>query len=201
MANKASLSVRPLAAVERELAAGSPANASRRTKKSLLVIAILISFQIALAVVSFVRPHDHFRAIDGTEIEGRYLGLHKGSITYLWLAKGWGWNIAPTSPQILLPGIDRFSQPGVFNYVRVHLLWPLGATAICSIRPIFVLRRRKRIARRIAAGRCAKCGYDLRSCETTCPECGEAIDDAMVAQLERLRRPREAAAAPAPTEC
>ena len=34
--------------------------------------------------------------------------------------------------------------------------------------------RRRRLVRRVVAGRCPACGYDLRATPGRCPECGRA---------------------------
>jgi hypothetical protein len=50
--------------------------------------------------------------------------------------------------------------------------------------------------------RCVSCGYDARSLTfiddmATCPECGEGVDRATLAELQPIRRPYIAALAPA----
>lgn len=59
-------------------------------------------------------------------------------------------------------GFDELS----IDRLHVHLLWPL-LLALAGLAVSFLRRRRA------AAGRCVKCGYDLRGTPTgQCPECG-----------------------------
>ena len=52
-------------------------------------------------------------------------------------------------------------------------LWvPTLAFAIAPARWWRARRKRASIARRLAAGQCARCGYDLRGGHARCPECG-----------------------------
>jgi hypothetical protein len=78
-------------------------------------------------------------------------------------AYAWGY-IDPTGKDITLQERD----------IVVPAWGPLGLGATVSLWLFFVLRRRRRIARRVGQGLCLQCGYDLRAHKAgdKCPECG-----------------------------
>ncbi len=65
---------------------------------------------------------------------------------------------------------DGGAERGLF----VRAGWPVTATALLPGIRLIVRHRRRRLARRAAAGRCPACGYDLRATPARCPECGRA---------------------------
>jgi hypothetical protein len=44
--------------------------------------------------------------------------------------------------------------------------------ALLPLAELMMIRRRRRRTRRLAAGLCVRCGYDLRATPRKCPECG-----------------------------
>jgi hypothetical protein len=62
----------------------------------------------------------------------------------------------------------RRSRPKAYLWELVVPLWPV--VALTALLPAFRVWRWHR--RRFAAGRCQKCGYDLRATPDRCPECG-----------------------------
>jgi hypothetical protein len=101
----------------------------------------------------------------------------------------WGWG--SHSPTDLLP-ITRTLPPGESRpllgfYVRrgsynfgssTKVIVPMPAVVVVLALPAgawcMVLVRRRR-ARRLVAGRCLGCGYDLRASPQRCPECGRVV--------------------------
>lgn len=59
----------------------------------------------------------------------------------------------------------------LFRGVGVPLWFP---AAVFAAGPLASLVRHRRRRRRVAEGRCAGCGYDLRATPGRCPECGTA---------------------------
>jgi hypothetical protein len=61
----------------------------------------------------------------------------------------------------------------VFQSLTLPLYFP---TLLFALLPahylLFVRRRRRRIAKRLALGLCPSCGYDMRATSQRCPECG-----------------------------
>jgi hypothetical protein len=99
---------------------------------------------------------------------------------------GWGWRTAPdenlcSEAQRICPNAhapvagfflgDREDSQGL-----TLVLLPMAlVVALFACLPLVVgvrLVRRRRRAKRLAAGRCIACGYDLRATPERCPECG-----------------------------
>jgi hypothetical protein len=61
-------------------------------------------------------------------------------------------------------------EPG--GWLRIR--WPFiaGVATILPIARVIRDRRRKRLIERLKQGLCPRCGYDIRSSPTCCPECG-----------------------------
>ncbi len=78
--------------------------------------------------------------------------------------------------------IPRTPPPGpggqihmLIRSLTLPLYFPCMLFAILPAHYLLRLRRRRRIAKRIALGCCIHCGYDLRASSGRCPECGKVI--------------------------
>jgi hypothetical protein len=68
---------------------------------------------------------------------------------------------------------ERVDEPAGTGFA---LLLPLPFVAALfaplPLADVLLIRRRRRRGRRLAAGLCVRCGYDLRASPERCPECG-----------------------------
>jgi uncharacterized OB-fold protein len=96
-------------------------------------------------------------------------------------------------------------------FVVAYYLWPImlvgfmGAMGLAVVSAAKKYPERRAEARR-AAGRCGKCGYDLRATPDRCPECGTSyVKQVAVPRNARLittlRRPDPRKLEPIPLEC
>lgn len=73
---------------------------------------------------------------------------------------------------------SRTASGAVVQETAVSLTVPNWAVALLfSVPLLWAIQGRWRRSRRVSAGRCGRCGYDLRGGSTTgrCPECGMAV--------------------------
>jgi hypothetical protein len=81
----------------------------------------------------------------------------------------WGFHFRNTTPSG--PGSSyRFRTPAAVVPYWALTLALAGVTSACGWRVGRVIRAR----RRVLAGRCSHCGYDLRASAGRCPECGRS---------------------------
>jgi hypothetical protein len=71
----------------------------------------------------------------------------------------------------LWPGTDSF----VGKSFTFPLYFPSLLFGLLPAHYFLRARQKRRIARRVAAGCCAGCGYDLRASAERCPECGRSV--------------------------
>lgn len=104
-------------------------------------------------------PATVYRRLDTAPVRRKLPGYVSGAF-------GYGY----CSP--VLPGIS----PGTQIHWRGLVLpyWLLMAPLVLVAVPRWVGHWRHQAARRIAAGLCARCGYDVRASPERCPECGLA---------------------------
>ena len=91
------------------------------------------------------------------------------------------WDLVALTPK-LFPAA-RQPVPGVFvadlkfatfdlSLIQTPMWFVVAAFAILPCAAVMRLVRRRRRVKRMAAGQCIACGYDLRASPERCPECG-----------------------------
>jgi predicted Zn-ribbon and HTH transcriptional regulator len=86
--------------------------------------------------------------------------------------------------------LSRYEDPSIADYgvtrtTLVHVPHWLAAAGF-AVLPLAALMRRLRRRRRVLAGLCTRCGYDLRATPGRCPECGNAACNKPVDWMRRL---------------
>jgi hypothetical protein len=97
------------------------------------------------------------REVRGAERARKNLALSSAAATYRLHAVGFEYMAL------------RAQKPTSYRMAVVPMWFPAASAAIV---PVLWLRRRQRERRRVAAGCCSRCGYDLRATPGRCPECG-----------------------------
>ena len=81
-------------------------------------------------------------------------------------------------PTLRVTGRGMYWSAQVYHPIlAVVLAWPLVPYCL-------VCRRRQTARKRLAAGLCCRCGYDLRASKEQCPECGSAVPAGHVPNIE-----------------
>jgi len=115
---------------------------------------------------------------------GIYFTLHRTSqtLTISTLRPGWDFDayraeevvpletVAGTTIRRWVPLRTFFDVFPMDTHVAVVPHWLVAV--VCAIVPGVAFVAQRRAARRARAGRCARCGYDLRATPGRCPECG-----------------------------
>jgi hypothetical protein len=101
----------------------------------------------------------------------------------------WGWRWQTVPPRNLRVALGQlypkrsvafagfvYARSGMLNGPSWLLLVPIpflvALLALLPLADVLIIRRRRRRVRRLAAGLCVRCGYDLRATPEKCPECG-----------------------------
>jgi hypothetical protein len=123
-----------------------------------------------------------------------YLGVYRGELEVSWQQTlsdpgytkgfyGWEWVPQIDGPMDLLPAVTTFfpdAHPPVAGFflspangvVLLPMWFVVSLFAILPLAAGVRLARRRRGDRRLVAGCCVACGYDLRASPQRCPECG-----------------------------
>jgi hypothetical protein len=70
--------------------------------------------------------------------------------------------------------------------LTLPLYFPTLLFALLPAHYVLRVRRRRRIAGRLARGCCPACGYDLRASAGRCPECGREAEQAQLPKQQRI---------------
>ena len=102
---------------------------------------------------------------------GIYSNIHRWARTEEhpsdWVRYGWG-------AHSWFETVNASGPPYTNRYDGISVpLWLIAA--LFAAGPTLGLWRRRRRGRRLLAGRCAACGYDLRATADRCPECGTSV--------------------------
>ena len=141
------------------------------------------------AFYSYRRPHALHYARQGmtVEVAGREGRLWFGHMTRAsgdWVPAFYLSGSEPWDYLFRVGGSTHAERLG-FGYAYAAGKWhilvvPYWAILLVSLLTPLAARpfRGRRARRRVAAGLCVKCGYDLRASPRVCPECGTPVEDA-----------------------
>jgi hypothetical protein len=110
-------------------------------------------------------------------------GTHRGSMGIAWSRNGF-LTVSPTivdagswqrGPVSVMRGREPASPQVSGGWVNVDCWFVCAATATLPMLRAALLIGGIRRRRRRAAGRCIRCGYDLRATPDRCPECGTTV--------------------------
>ena len=158
----------------------------RRLHNASSGLSLLLCVALAVLWVRSYRVMDGVRYSHPSATSSHCLHTRHGAVHYLYCGPpltttpGWRWLGGPQPPKFVAM-VDRpqwralgFAGGGVKTFWFVSVpFWSLVIAAAAL--PAATLVRRVRRRRRLGAGRCAACGYDLTAnVSGVCPECGAA---------------------------
>jgi len=156
---------------------------------SLLLFAVAVWFWVA-------SYGSQYRLVERRIRSARVVGVARGEmgigvesyrVEWKWMKEGWEWiEDPPIDPGVWVRAYleDGRSPVGGFFFGthefplstgRILVLPMPFVAAVFGLLPlaeVLLIRRRRRRGRRLAAGLCVVCGYDLRATPEKCPECG-----------------------------